>query len=735
MPKFSPNAQTILCSRYFYKDEKVEQPVCDHCNEQHETVDEFVNRVSMNDDVYRDELIEPLRFLPNSPTLFNIGTRTGGTLSACFKFDVEDTMFDSPDGIMPIAMKAAKVLKSGGGVGYAFNVRPEGALVNSTHRGALGPLGVMRIYHRLALEITQGGKRDAAQMGILHCDHKDLEKFIHSKDEDPDALSTFNISVALTDEFMDEAMEVLNPDNAPILYGEEQTRKARVLLDMAESAWLTGDPGVYFIDAAERGNPTPWAGKLTGTNPCGEVPLLRNEPCNLGSINLGQMLDADNNIDQELLRQTTRLAINYLDDVLDVNVFPDNEILGAARYTRKLGLGVCGFADILALKNIEYDSVSAVELGLDIMSTIRLEAEDQSVRLAKEKGSAPCFNKGQEPYRNATRTCIAPTGTIAILMNASSGIEPYFALENTRRTGDGMTLIEKPWTLEHTEFRPKVANEIDYKDHIKMQAAFQLHTDLAVSKTINMANSATPEQILDAYILMWRAGCKGGTVYRDGSRVNQVLQAPQATWAAAREAAAREAPQDPQVLHRGPHGPSPILLDLSAVPTAEAATEILTALSDWRDTLPDERPSITHKFEVGGVEGYIHIGLFEDGQPAEIFLDIARQGSTLSGFADWFGQTASVGFQIAHKHGVPFTVFTNKWINRKFEPAGFTRNKDIPKVESIADYLGQYLKRRFASDTPVQGPTNSGDICPECGGMLIHAEGCNHCASCGYERC
>ena len=717
MPKFSANAQAILCSRYFYKDETVEQPVCDQCNEQHETVDEFVERVSMNDDVYREELIEPLRFLPNSPTLFNIGTAAGGTLSACFKFDVEDTMFDSPDGIMPIAMKAAKVLKSGGGVGYSFHVRPEGDLVNSTHRGALGPLGVMRIYHRLALEITQGGKRDAAQMGILHCDHRDLEKFIHAKDVDPDSLSTFNISVALTDEFMQEAMEVLSPMNAPILYGEEQTRKARLLLDMAKSAWLTGDPGVYFIDAAERGNPTPWAGKLTGTNPCGEVPLLRNEPCNLGSINLSKMLDINNNIDWELLGRTTRLAIRYLDDVLDVNVFPDHEILKAALYTRKLGLGVCGFADVLALQNIEYDTAEAVDLGKNIMYTITLEAADQSIRLAKEKGRAPCFDGEAAPYRNATRTCIAPTGTIAILMDASSGIEPYFALENTRRTGDGMTLIEKPWTLEITEFRPRVANEINYKDHIEMQAAFQSHTDLAVSKTINMAESATPEQILRAYILMWKSGCKGGTVYRDGSRANQVLQTP----------------------HEAPSGPSPILLDLSAVPTAEAASEAPTASSDWRDALPDERPSVTHKFEVGGVEGYIHIGLYEDGQPAEIFLDLARQGSTLSGFADWFGQTVSVAFQIAHKHGVPFTVFTNKWINRKFEPAGFTTNKDIPKVESIADYLGQYLKRRFTVDTdfpPVQSDSqHSGDVCPECGGMLIHAEGCSHCVSCGYERC
>lgn len=639
----------------------------------------------MNNDEYRSELIEPLRFLPNSPTLFNIETPTGGTLSACFKFDVDDTMFDSPDGIMPVALKATKVLKAGGGVGYTFHVRPEGALVNSTHRKALGPLGVMRIYHRLALEITQGGKRDAAQMGILHCDHPDIEKFIHAKDVDPDALGTFNISVALTDEFMHEAVEVLR--NPTVEYNEEQTRKARLLYDMAKSAWLTGDPGVYFIDAAERGNPTPWAGELTGTNPCGEVPLLRNEPCNLGSINLGKMLDENNDIDLNLLERTTKLAIRYLDDVLDINVFPDPEIDAAARYTRKLGLGVCGFADVLALKGIEYDSSEAIELADRIMQTIKIAASVESRTLAGIKGVAPCFeDRGWEfHFRNATRTCIAPTGTIAILMGASSGIEPYFALENTRRMGDGTILVEAPWTLEHTTFRPKVANEIDFKWHVEMQSAFQQHTDLAVSKTINMRNSATPEDILDAFIMMWETDCKGGTVYRDGSRDNQVLVAA-------------------------------------------------TTTNGWRDALPNERPSVTHKFEVGGVEGYLHIGLYEDGKPAEIFLDLARQGSSLSGFADWLGQTASVAFQIAHKHGIPFTVFTNKWIGRKFEPAGITLNKDIPIVESIADYLGRYLSQRFASTTPVQTPIR-GDMCPDCGSILIYSEGCNHCLSCGYEKC
>src|SRR5438128_1108885 len=291
---FSSNALTILCKRYFEGYDGA--PLCQFgCGEYHETEEDFLSRISMGDADYLVDLITPLRFLPNSPTLFNIGTRSGGTLSACFKFDVADTMFDSPSGIMPVLMKAVKVLKAGGGVGFTFDVRPEGALVNSTHGKALGPLGVMQIYNMAARQITQGGKRDAALMGILHCEHPDLRKFIHAKDIDPDSLGEFNISVALTDNFMNRAtLDGNSLENA-------------ILHEMAESAWKTGDPGCFFIDTAERENPTPWAGKLTGTNPCGEVPLLDNEPCNLGSINLGAMLDSDLQVDWHLLRRTARL--------------------------------------------------------------------------------------------------------------------------------------------------------------------------------------------------------------------------------------------------------------------------------------------------------------------------------------------------------------------------------------------------------------------------------------------
>ena len=520
------NAQILLCKRYLYHDGRSDPcPTNTTWNEPgglvlcaggHETVDEFFQRVSMGNHAYR-AMLQSRDFLPNSPTLFNLGTPTGGTLSACFKFTVEDTLFDSVNGIMPVVNRAVRVLKSGGGVGYSLSdVRPEGSLVASTHRSALGPLGVMRLLHTVAKEITQGGKRDAAQMAILHCDHEDVSKFIHAKDEHPETLGTFNISVALTDDFMRNAATYIG------------SREWNMLSEMAESAWRTGDPGVFFIDRAEQHNPTPWLGKLDGTNPCGEVPLLANEPCNLGSINLAHFVLYQGSygtprIDWEGLRYTVRLAIEYLDDVLDVNHFPDPVIEEAALKTRKLGLGVCGWADMLAMLGIHYDSDEAVTLADQLMNVINVCARTRSSELGEMKGRAPAYNSLEFPpgLRNATRTCIAPTGSISILMGASSGIEPHFDLHNIRTMGDGTRFEEDAG--DFGEFVPHISQDIDWQWHIKHQAAFQKHTDLAVSKTINMANGVKPDDIREAYLELWRSKCVGGTVYRDGSRSDQVL--------------------------------------------------------------------------------------------------------------------------------------------------------------------------------------------------------------------
>lgn len=501
MANFGANALKVLQLRYLaWIDGK------------QETVDQFIERVSMGNPEYKAELIEPLNFLPNSPTLFNLDVPGGGTLSACFKFDVSDTMLDGTNGIMETATKAAMVTKWGGGVGYYLgDIRPKNSLVNSTHGKAMGPVALLKFYHAMGSMLTQSGKRDAAQMGILPATHPDIAEFISCKDDDPQGLSTFNISVSLSDEFMERAKVSGSPES-------------NVLRDIARSAWRTGDPGVYFVTRAERDNPTPEAGLLTGTNPCGEVPLLNNEPCNLGSINLRNFYDPDTFISYERLERVTHLATRFLDDVLDHNHFPVPEVTAAALYTRKLGLGVCGWADLLALHHMDYASDQACQKLSEVMEFIRKVADETSIELGTEKGVAPCFIGTGTRYRNATRLCIAPTGTIAILMGASSGIEPHYLLSWDRTTAEGVVLHETVPVLDELEdWLPGTAMDIPWEYHVKMQAAAQPYVDLAVSKTINMPNSATEEDIFSAYIMMWETGCKGGTIYRNGSREFQVL--------------------------------------------------------------------------------------------------------------------------------------------------------------------------------------------------------------------
>jgi len=501
LAQFSENALTILDKRYLAT-----------IKGKRETVDEFIERISMGNAEYREHLIEPLNFLPNSPTLFNLGVPGGGTLSACFKFDVADTMLDGSDGIMDTATKAAMVTKWGGGVGYYVGaIRPVGALVASTHGKAMGPVAVLRYYNAMAKMLTQSGKREAAQMGIIDATHPDVYDFIRMKDDDPQGMSTFNISVALSDAFMRKAIE------------DADSNERQLLSAMAASAWRTGDPGVYFVDRAERDNPTPDLGRLSGTNPCGEVPLLNNEPCNLGSINLRRFV-RDGEIDFVYLGKIVRFAIDYLDDILDRNHFPDYRITHAAMYTRKLGLGVCGWADALGILGIPYASEEAVDMLDRIMRFIREEADAETERLAATKHPAPCYAGRYPRRRNATTLCIAPTGTIAILMGASSGIEPHFLTRWSRTMGDGTVLTEQiPVLDELNGFEPQTAMDIPWEWHIRHQAAAQKHVDLAVSKTINMPNDATVEDIFNAYVMMWETGCKGGTVFRDGCRDEQVL--------------------------------------------------------------------------------------------------------------------------------------------------------------------------------------------------------------------
>lgn len=1072
MPRgvLTEKSRTILEARYLHTDD----------NGQRESIDGLFRRVSGGNEDY-EHLMRSFDFLPNSPTLFNAHTGKKGTLSACFKFDVADSMLEGEDSIVATRAKAAAVAKWGGGVGYYFgNLRAKGSLIQTVHRKACGPVAVMRDYHQLKNLITQGGKRDLAQMGILPVWHEDIREFIHCKDDDPKALSSFNISVSWPDDWMAQ-VAATSPGKALDLWNEQ-----------IDSAWRTGDPGVYFFDVAERANPTPHLGKLTGTNPCvtgdtwvmtadgpvrvedivgrefravvdgeafrstsvgffptgtksifevqtshgysvkatadhrllavsrrtryvtetawkrvdelrvgdelvianhrgvawggvgtfeqgwlvgnllgdgtftesraklsywgagrlamrdhaasslraackvrsdigsgapdcwssrnegklsvtsaalagmareygvgedkrlksvvektsaqfhrgflrgwfdadgsvqggrvkgvsvrlassdldnlkvaqrmlgrlgvisrlhanrrdagvrslpdglggtrlydcradhelivsgdnlavfdrevgftdpakaaalkrqlsgyarrmnaerfvtkvvsvdasgespvfdctipgpheydsgllrshncGEVCLLNNEPCNLGSINLGNFVTANRTVDFTRLYDVARLATRFLDDILDWNYFPVQSIEDAARLTRKLGLGVMGWADILCLMHIHYDSEDAVRLADRVMKTINDAAYEESLALAATKGPYPGYdenNASTPPVRNATRTCIAPTGTIYLIAGADgSGIEPHYLLESERKTFEGIIILEKVGVVEESGgFVPHVANAIDWRWHVRHQATFQKYTDLAVSKSINMPNSATRQDVSDAYLLMWQMGAKGGTIYRDGCRSDQVLVKP----GEHRQGAGFDT-------HTGAVAPS---LSLTLPPTPPVAPA-----ASMRRKLPCDRNSITHKFQIGDFEGYLTVGMYDDGSPGEIFIKASKEGSTVSGLLDAWAIAVSLALQ----YGCPVDTLTRLYFGTVFEPRGITRNKDIPICTSVADYAFRWLSNRYVkvvagkpAAVPVASGGMSGMFCPECHAEAIYQAGCYECGrQCGWSKC
>ncbi len=525
VPEFDENALAVLRERYLwrYADGK-----------ELETPKEMLHRVARavsiaEADADREVWTEKfyavmalLDFLPNSPTLMNAG-RLNGQLSACYVLGIEDSM----ESIFTALKHQALIHKSGGGTGFNFsNLRPEGARVTSTNGTASGPVSFMGMFNHVTDVVQQGGMRRGANMGILNVDHPDVLKFVHAKTKDG-TLSNFNISVGVYDSFM----ESLDSDpNASALFDA-----------IVDAAWSTGDPGLVFLDGINNDNPTPWLGRLTATNPCGETPLYPNEACNLGSINLAHMVALGHEgrlvVDYDRIRRTVETAVRFLDNVITVNCYPLPEIRTAVLRTRKIGLGVMGWAEMLFQLRIAYDSFEAVTLAETVMQFISVIAGATSSRLALERGA---FKEGAS-YRNATRTCIAPTGTLSLLAGCSSGIEPLFALRHTRvafASEDGHqqtleyynryyqnALADPSWTKEDIKRVFVTSHEIAPKWHVLHQAAFQRYTDLAVSKTINLPHSATRDDVKEAFLLAWVEGCKGVTVYRDGCKTKQVLYA------------------------------------------------------------------------------------------------------------------------------------------------------------------------------------------------------------------
>jgi ribonucleoside-diphosphate reductase alpha chain len=566
-PELTENALRILNTRYLKKDEHgnvVETPeemfrrVALHVAKAERAFDGRQDVEGTADDFYR--MLSSLEFLPNSPTLMNAG-RELGQLAACFALPINDSL----ESIFDAVKNTALIHQSGGGTGFSFShLRPKNDMVLSTSGVASGPVSFMEVFNKAPDIIKQGGTRRGANMGVLRVDHPDIEEFITVK-RDPGRLRSFNLSVGVTDSFMDSVRKdgqfpLVNPRS----HISVRSVHAREIFDLiVRCSWENGEPGVLFLDEINRHNPTPHLGTIETTNPCGEQPLLAYEACNLGSVNLTKMVRQRSGrpeVDWDKLELTVRLAVRFLDDVVEVNRYPLSQIKRLAKGNRKIGLGVMGFAHLLILLGIPYNSKESVRLAGRLMKFIQENSHDASQELAKKRGSFPNFpgsvynRQGKAPMRNATVTTIAPTGSLSLIAGCSSGIEPLYALFYTRiipgdigvaemdllfqTIGEREGILKQEYVnaLKKTGSLPEDAplpqklkalfatsTQIPPSQHVMIQAAFQAHTDNAVSKTINFSSQVSPDEIRKTLLLAHEVKCKGVTIYRDGSRTGQTL--------------------------------------------------------------------------------------------------------------------------------------------------------------------------------------------------------------------
>jgi ribonucleoside-diphosphate reductase alpha chain len=638
-------------------------------------------------------------FYPNSPALTNAG-RPKFTASACFVLPVHDSITS----IFQTLGYTATVHKMGGGTGFDFShLRPAGTLVGTTKGVASGPISFMEIYDVATEKIKQGGTRRGANMGVLRVDHPDILQFIDCKTQEG-KLKNFNLSVALTDTFMDA---VKNDGHYDITFNGSNVKKVRardVFAKIVENAWRNGEPGVLFIDVVNRQNPTPHIGTMETTNPCGEQPLLPFEACVLGSINLIKMVKGEK-IDWELLEKVTRIAARFLDNIIDVQAYPIKEIEQMHKGNRKIGIGVMAWADMLIKLKTPYNSPGAITLAEQVMQHVTDSAVKASQELAEERGEFPNW-KGSVweergiKVRNAAMTTIAPTGTLSIIAGVSSGIEPIFAyytdtkrLDSTYKewhpyieewaADNGMTLhVDKDGkvsTKSGAALPPYLVTtgDIAVEDHIRMLAAFQKHTHNAVSKTINMPNSATKEDVEKAILLAYEFGCKGLTVYRDKSRQEQVLSS----------AAAKVTAE---------------ISDIANLPTPR------------KIKIPIDAPA--RRILLNTAEGkiYVHPTII-DGRPWEVFMTTPTGGKSREIY-DAFSRVLSV----ALRYGVPAEELLTQ-----LEDA----NEDHGHISSIPAAIVR------AFNICGIGRSTNGDNCPECGGILVREGGCNNCHTCGFTKC
>lgn len=739
-PALTPNAIKVLQKRYLKRD--INGNVI-------ETPEMLFRRVARNiaqaeilynpaADVERWEeefyrLMATLDFLPNSPTLMNAG-RELQQLSACFVLPVEDSM----ESIFEAIKHTALIHKTGGGTGFSFSrLRPKNDVVMSTKGVSSGPVSFMTVFDAATDAIKQGGTRRGANMGILRVDHPDILEFIHAKSEEK-RLNNFNISVAITDDFMkalshDEEYPLINPRNGEVV---KKLRAREVFEQIAYLAWKNGEPGIIFIDRINEFNPTPELGRIEATNPCGEQPLLPYESCNLGSINLSHMVKLNGNsyeIDFEKLKRTVEISVRFLDNVIDMNRYPLPQIEEMTKGNRKIGLGVMGFADMLLLLNIPFDSYEAIRVAEEVMSFINKISKEASQRLAEERGPFPNWKKsiyyGRMKLRNATTNTIAPTGTISIIAGCSSGIEPIFALSFVRNVMDKTELFEinpvfekvlkqrglwkedliekikREGRIRHMKEIPEdirrvfvTSHEISYEWHVRIQAAFQKYTDNAVSKTINFPNSATKEDIAKAYLLAYELGCKGITVYRDGSREEQVLSIP------------KEKTEDLKRQHIQPK-PRPTVIKGS-----------------------------TRKMKTGCGNLYVTINEDEDGRPFELFNQMGKAGGCAASQCEAIGRLTS----LALRSGIDPELIIKQLKGISCHLAIWDNGgRVLSCADAIAKALEWYIHPEQASKSGNGRGRDEIDAefvqmrgaCPECGGQLEYTEGCLLCRLCGYTEC